>query len=230
MKKTITVIIIVLILIGFSGAMYYLYSKNAEDPVVYETEKPFKKTIVKKTVATGSILPQEEVLIKPNISGVIDEIFVEGGDLVKANDLIAKIRVIPNLSALNNAKNNIRKVKISLNDETRKYKRQKSLYERNLSWQKENTTDVTSLDEETVILTWDDVKKYYSTTNQAVPDKLIADYNDDGKLEDMCFGIYPMVSKVILYNSFQPCRCDTCMLPDFAIYYDDYTVNCWSKK
>ncbi len=130
MKKTITVIIIVLILIGFSGAMYYLYSKNAEDPVVYETEKPFKKTIVKKTVATGSILPQEEVLIKPNISGVIDEIFVEGGDLVKANDLIAKIRVIPNLSALNNAKNNIRKVKISLNDETRKYKRQKSLYEK----------------------------------------------------------------------------------------------------
>ncbi len=130
MKKTITIIVLILILVSFSGAMYYLYKKNAEDPVVYQTEKPFKKTIVKKTVATGSILPQEEVLIKPNISGVIDEIFVEGGDIVKANDLIAKIRVIPNLSALNNAKNNIRKVKISLEDQTRKYKRQKSLFDK----------------------------------------------------------------------------------------------------
>ena len=93
-----------------------------------------------------------------------------------------------------------------------------------------NSIIVTSLDEETVVLSWDATNNYYSTVNQAVTDKLIADYTDDGVLEDMCFGIYPMVSKVILYNNFQPCRCDTCMLPDFAIYYDDYTVNCWSKK
>ncbi len=72
MKKSITRIILILIILTFGGAMYYLYQKNAEDPVVYETEKPSKKTIIKKTVATGSILPLEEVLIKPNISGVIE--------------------------------------------------------------------------------------------------------------------------------------------------------------
>ncbi len=130
MKKSVTIFILLFIVITFTGAMYYLYSKNAEDPIVYKTEKPTKQTIVKKTVATGSILPLEEVLIKPNISGVIEEIYVEGGDILKANDLIAKIRVIPNLSALNNSKNAIQTAKISLDDEKRNFDRQKSLFEK----------------------------------------------------------------------------------------------------
>ncbi len=130
MKKSVTIFILLFIVISFTGAMYYLYSKNAEDPVVYETEKPTKQTIIKKTVATGSINPLEEVLIKPNISGVIEEIYVEGGDILKANDLIAKIKIVPNLSALNNAKNAIQKAKISLEDEKRNYNRQKSLFEK----------------------------------------------------------------------------------------------------
>ena len=130
MKKSVTIFILLFIVITFTGAMYYLYSKNAEDPVVYKTEKPSKQTIIKKTVATGSILPLEEVLIKPNISGVIEEIYVEGGDILKANDLIAKIRVIPNLSALNNSKNAIQSAKIALDDEKRNFNRQKSLFEK----------------------------------------------------------------------------------------------------
>ena len=130
MKKSVTIITLVFITVTFAGAMYYLYSKNQEDPVVYNTEKPSKQSIVNKTVATGSILPMEEVLIKPNISGVIDEIYVEAGDLVQANDLIAKIKVIPNLSSLNQARNAIDQAKITLDDEKRKYDRQKSLYEK----------------------------------------------------------------------------------------------------
>ncbi|MCD6544771.1 MAG: efflux RND transporter periplasmic adaptor subunit [Flavobacteriaceae bacterium] len=128
MKKTVTIFILILIVVSFSGAMYYLYVKNAEDPVVYKTEKPSKKTIIKKTVATGSILPLEEVLIKPNISGIIEEIYVEGGDILKANDLIAKIKIIPNLSSLNNAKNAIQTAKISLDNEKRNFDRQNSLF------------------------------------------------------------------------------------------------------
>ena len=95
---------------------------------MYNTEMPAKRTIVRKTVATGSILPLEEVIIKPNISGIIEEIYVEGGDLVKANDLIAKIKVVPNLAALNQARNSIETAQIALNDEKRRYDRQQSLY------------------------------------------------------------------------------------------------------
>ncbi len=130
MKKSVTIFILVFILVTFGGAMYYLYSKNQEDPVVYDTEKPTKQTIINKTVATGSILPLEEVLIKPNISGVIEEIYVEGGDLLKANDLIAKIKVIPNLATLNQARNAIETAKIALSDEKRRYDRQQGLYDK----------------------------------------------------------------------------------------------------
>ena len=130
MKKSVTIFILLFIVITFGIAMYYLYAKNQEDPVVYNTEKPSNKTIVKKTVATGSILPLEEVIIKPNISGIIEEIYVEGGDLVKANDLIAKIKVVPNLAALNQAQNAIETAQIALNDEKRRYERQKSLFDK----------------------------------------------------------------------------------------------------
>ena len=130
MKKGITVFILVFIVVSFGVALYYLYAKNAEDPVIYTTEVPEKRTIVKKTVAVGSILPLEEVLIKPNISGIIEEVYVEGGDMVNTGDLIAKIRVVPNLSALNNARNNIRTTKISMDDQKRNFNRQRSLLEK----------------------------------------------------------------------------------------------------
>ena len=128
MKKTITVGILLAIVVGFGGAMFYLYQKNNEDPVVYETETASTQTIVIKTVATGNILPLEEVLIKPNISGVIEEIYVEGGDFVKAGDLLVKIRVVPNLDALNGAKDAIDQAKIGLDDQKRNLERQQVLF------------------------------------------------------------------------------------------------------
>lgn len=128
MKKSSTIVILLLIVIAFGGSMYYLYQKNAQDPVVYETASPTKETIIKKTMATGSILPLEEVLIKPNISGVIEEIYVEGGDFVKSGDLLCKIKVVPNLNALNDARNTIDEVKIGLDDQLRNLERQKGLF------------------------------------------------------------------------------------------------------
>ena len=93
-------------------------------PVIFQQALALKQ----KAVATGSILPLEEVLIKPNISGVIDEIYVEGGDYVKSGDLLAKIKVVPNLSALNDARNTIDEAKINLDDQKRNYERQLSLF------------------------------------------------------------------------------------------------------
>ena len=119
-----------LIAVTFIGALYYLYQKNQEDPVVYETEEPSEQTIVKKTVATGKIVPKEEVLIKPNISGIIDEIYIEAGDRIKAGDLIAKIRVIPNVSSLQSAQDNVATARINLDNERKVYERQKELYDK----------------------------------------------------------------------------------------------------
>lgn len=129
MKKTVTISILVLIAVLFVGALYYLFQKNQEDPTVYETEQASIETIVKKTVATGNIVPREEVLIKPNISGIIDEIYIKAGEKVNSGDLIAKIRVIPNVNSLQSAKDAVATAKINLDNEEKTFERQKKLFE-----------------------------------------------------------------------------------------------------
>lgn len=137
MKRTKTVIILVVIVAVFATALIYLWKKNQEDPVTYTTEQPTEETIIVKTVATGSIVPKEEVLIKPNISGIVEEVYIEAGQYVKSGDLIAKIRVIPNVSSLTSAKNNIassqtalQTAKINLQTQQSNYDRQKSLFDK----------------------------------------------------------------------------------------------------
>lgn len=130
MKRTTTVIVLILIVVVFGGSLYYLWAKNQEDPINYTTEQPSTENIVLKTVATGSIVPKEEVLIKPNISGVIEEVYIEAGEYVQQGDLIAKIRVIPNVSSLTSAKNNIASNKTALQTAEINYKTQKTIYDR----------------------------------------------------------------------------------------------------
>jgi HlyD family secretion protein len=108
-------------------------------------------------VATGSILPLEEVLIKPNISGVIEEIFVEGGDYVKSGDLLARIKVVPNLTALNDARNAIEDAKIALSDQKRNFARQQNLFEKGV---------VSKVDLERAQLTLDQAQQAYAAANK----------------------------------------------------------------
>jgi HlyD family secretion protein len=130
MKRTTTVILLTVIVGAFAVALIYLWQKNQEDPIVYQTESPSEQTIVVKTMATGSIVPKEEVLIKPNISGVVDKVFVEAGEFVESGDLIAQIRVIPNVSSLTSAKNNIASNRTALQTAEINYKTQEAIYER----------------------------------------------------------------------------------------------------
>lgn len=137
MKRTKTIIILALIVVAFSAALIYLWQKNAQNPITYTTDSPSEETIIVKTVATGNIVPKEEVLIKSNISGVIEEVFIEAGQYVNSGDLIAKIRVIPNVSSLTSAKNNIssnqtalQTAKINLETQQANYDRQKALFDK----------------------------------------------------------------------------------------------------
>jgi len=137
MKRTKTVIILIAIVAVFGISLFYLWQKNQEDPITYTSESPTEETIIVKTVATGSIVPKEEILIKPNISGVIEEVFIEAGEYVEQGDLIAQIKVIPNASSLTSAKNNIatnqtalQTAKINLQTQQSNYDRQKALFEK----------------------------------------------------------------------------------------------------
>jgi HlyD family secretion protein len=130
MKKAITIIILLLIVVLFGGSLFYLYQKNQESPEVFKTDEPTTQTIVKKTMATGTLIPREEVEVKPNISGVVDKLFVKPGDNVEIGDMIAQLKVVPNITNLNSAKNQVRQSKINLNNEKKIFNRQKELYER----------------------------------------------------------------------------------------------------
>ena len=139
MKRTKTVILLLVIVACFATALIYLWIKNQEDPITYVSEMPSEQTIVVKTMATGNIVPKEEVLIKSNISGVIEEVYIEAGEYIKSGDLIAKIRVIPNVSSLTSAKNSIatsqtavETAQINLQTQQANYDRQKALFDKGI--------------------------------------------------------------------------------------------------
>ncbi|NEV92889.1 efflux RND transporter periplasmic adaptor subunit [Psychroflexus sp. YR1-1] len=130
MKKVITIIILLVIVVLFGGSLFYLYQKNQESPEIFKTEEPTTETIVKKTMATGTLIPREEIDVKPNISGVVDKLFVKPGDIVKVGDMIAQLKVVPNITSLNSAKNQVRQAKINLANEKKIFERQRELFEK----------------------------------------------------------------------------------------------------
>jgi len=132
MKKFIKIFVLVVILGAFVYTIYFLYNKSQAKPVVYETTTPFVSNIVKTTVATGSVVPRKEIEIKPKVSGIIQEIYVEEGQHIKRNDLIAKVQIIPNMVNLNNAESRVNRAKLSLENARINYDRQKELYEQNV--------------------------------------------------------------------------------------------------
>ena len=130
MKRKGTLITLIVIILLFALGVRYIWLKDQQDPIVYQYEMPAINSVVKKTVATGSIVPKEEVLIKPNISGIIDAIFVEAGATIVSGDPIAKVRVVPNISALNSAQNNIKSAKNQVETARLTLEGQKSIFER----------------------------------------------------------------------------------------------------
>ncbi|MCB9246537.1 MAG: efflux RND transporter periplasmic adaptor subunit [Flavobacteriales bacterium] len=123
MKRVLKIFLLVLFIVGLVFTLFYLFNKSKTKPVVYGTEKAFYTTIIQKTVATGSVVPRNEIEIKPQLSGIIDELYVEPGQLVKKGDLIARIKVIPNMGALQSAESRVQRAEIALNNAKQDYDR-----------------------------------------------------------------------------------------------------------
>src|SRR5210317_1251653 len=123
-------VILSIIAVLFIAALIWFGKKNKKSIIEYETETPFKTTIVKKTVATGKVIPLEEIEIKPQITGIIDKIFLLEGSEVEKGDLIATVRVVPNEQALISAKGRVDNLKIRLNNLKIQYERNKVLFDK----------------------------------------------------------------------------------------------------
>ena len=103
MKKYLKITLLVIIAIILVGTFVFLYQKSKPKVIVYETLAAEVTDLEKTTVATGKVEPRDEILIKPQISGIVDEVFKEAGQSVKKGEVIAKVKVIPELGQLNSA-------------------------------------------------------------------------------------------------------------------------------
>lgn len=130
MNKILKYSLIALLVIGALAATAFFIKSNSKSSITYETHKPFISNIEKKTVATGKVVPEDEVEIKPQISGIIDKIYLEEGVKVKAGDLIAVIKVVPNEQSLNQSRGRVNNSRIALNNIKIEYDRNKTLFDK----------------------------------------------------------------------------------------------------
>tara|TARA_B100000035_G_C20987650_1_gene548596 strand:- start:349 stop:1476 length:1128 start_codon:yes stop_codon:yes gene_type:complete len=123
---------IALLVFGAIFATLYFIKTNSKPLVEYDVQTPMIQSIEKKTVVTGTVIPEDEVEIKPQISGIIEKLFVDEGDLVINGDLLAKVKVVPNEQTLNSAKGRLSNTLILLRNAEVEFKRNQSLFEKEI--------------------------------------------------------------------------------------------------
>jgi len=132
MKKVFRILGIVILIVVFGGTLFFLYNKSKKKVDVFETKNPFYSEVVMKTVATGSVVPRYEIEIVPQVSGIIDELFVEAGDKISKGQVVARIKIIPDMVTLNSAETRLNRAKINFEDAQIDYDRQQKLFDKNV--------------------------------------------------------------------------------------------------
>lgn len=128
MKKFLKIALLVILAAVLLGTFVFLYMKSKPKAVVYETAKAEVADLEKTTVATGKVEPRDEILIKPQISGIISELYKEAGQPIKKGEVIAKVKVIPELGQLNAAENRVSTSTINLEQAETDFTRMTKLY------------------------------------------------------------------------------------------------------
>ena len=128
MKRIVSWLFVLSLVLAIGGAFVYLYKKSQAKPTVYETEMAEVTDITKKTVATGSIVPRQSVDVKPKVTGVLSELYVDPGKVVKFGDPLGKITIIPDAQAMNTADSQVRSAQIGLDYAKRELDREEGLF------------------------------------------------------------------------------------------------------
>jgi len=127
--KRIFIIVFVLILLGSLGwTLYFLYKKSEAVPVEYESLKVERGNVVRKTVAAGTVIPRKEVLIKSQVSGIVEKVFVAPGKFVQAGEVIARIKIIPDMVSMNEAENRLKRSQINKDQLQQEFERTEKLF------------------------------------------------------------------------------------------------------
>ena len=128
MKKFFKIALLVIIALILLGTFVFLYQKSKPKVIVYELVTPEVSDLSKTTVATGKVEPRDEILIKPQISGIIDEVYKEAGQHIRKGEVIAKVKVIPELGQVNSAESRVRLAEINSKQADTDFARTEKLY------------------------------------------------------------------------------------------------------
>lgn len=123
---------ITLLILGILFASAFFIKSNSKSSIVYDTQTLITTTIEEKIVATGKVLPEDEVNIVPQIAGIIQEILVEEGDEIFAGDLIARIKVVPNEQTLNSAEGRVKNAQIVMKNSEIEFERNQALFKKEI--------------------------------------------------------------------------------------------------
>ena len=137
------------LLAGTAGLVYYFQTKDGNEMANTELAKPTIDNVVKQTVATGSIKPRKEVNVKPQVSGVVDRLYVEAGAIVKKGQKIARIKLVPSQVNINNAQSSVQLASIRLKNSERELDRQKKIFNQKLDVENANANYANAIKEET---------------------------------------------------------------------------------
>jgi HlyD family secretion protein len=129
MKKIGKIILFVIIGLVVLATFKFLWDKSRPKVTVYNIETVSRGNIEKRTVATGRMNPRNEILIKPQMSGIISEVHKEAGEKVQAGDIIATIQVVPDMVNLSNAESRVSRAQIAADQSRSNYERDRRLYE-----------------------------------------------------------------------------------------------------
>lgn len=150
MKKFIKYLLVAVLGIAVIGTFVFLFRKSRPEVITYHEHEATVMTIQKSSVVTGKIEPRNEVNIKPQINGIIAELYKEAGQYVQENEVIAKLKVIPDMSSLSSAESRLRLADINLKQAQTDYEREKALYDQEL---------VSAEDYDKVVQAWEQAKE-----------------------------------------------------------------------
>src|ERR1035437_6458583 len=128
MKKILKFALLIIGAVLVIWTFWFLWQKSRPKVKKYTIESVSIGSIDRKSVATGKVDPRNEILIKPQMSGIIAEVYKQAGDVVKAGDIIAKIKVIPDMVSLNGAESRVSRAQISFDQSQKNFDRDSKLY------------------------------------------------------------------------------------------------------
>jgi HlyD family secretion protein len=130
MKKVGRIILFVILGALVVSTFVFLWNKSRPKVTVYEIVSPATGTVGNKTVATGKVEPRDEILIKPQISGIVSDVLKEAGQMVAVGEVIASVKVIPEMGQLNSSESRLNVAEINLQQIETEYTRQSRLYKK----------------------------------------------------------------------------------------------------